>query len=237
MGRDMSSIIIVDNSPVSYCLQPENGIPIRSWFDDVRDRELPALATFLIELNKFKDIRTVLSRVALDEIASKPATSSIALLDSIMERTKQNILKEMRKNQLTNSSNASNTTVTTANTSNMDSFKKEGLNKHNNNHSHSTSHLNNNKLEHSKDPINVNIKGSLKHANVKMNLSRDTDEKVIVKNVRCSHSPVRKEYFTPNQRTNNNDSEREKEREKDLRDLKEKELERELLYQQSKMDS
>jgi len=90
MGRDMGSILIVDNSPVSYCLQPENGIPIRSWFDDIRDRELSALATFLIELNRFKDVRTVLSRVALDEIASKPVTSSIALLDSIMDRTKQN---------------------------------------------------------------------------------------------------------------------------------------------------
>lgn len=84
MGRELSDLIIVDNSPISFCLQPENAVPIRSWFDDINDQELYALSTFLSELNKFKDVRTVLSRVASDEVASKPATSSIALLESIM---------------------------------------------------------------------------------------------------------------------------------------------------------
>lgn len=84
MGRELSDLIIVDNSPISFCLQPENAVPIRSWFDDTTDKELFALTAFLVELNKFKDVRTVLSRVASDEVASKPATSSIALLESIM---------------------------------------------------------------------------------------------------------------------------------------------------------
>jgi len=121
----MSSIIIVDNSPVCFCLQPENAIPIRSWFDDLSDRELPALAVFLTELNKFKDVRTVLSKVAQDDTASKPATSSIALLEHIMDRTKQSILRELKKNQTnTNVSTISNTSLTTANTSTHDLQKE-----------------------------------------------------------------------------------------------------------------
>jgi len=53
---------------------------------------------------------------------------------------------------------------------------------------------------------------------------------VVVKNVRCSHSPNRKEYFTPNHRTNNldRDRERDRDREKEKDKDKDKELEREL---------
>jgi carboxy-terminal domain RNA polymerase II polypeptide A small phosphatase len=34
LGRKMTDVIIVDNSPVAYMLQPENAMPIVSWYDD-----------------------------------------------------------------------------------------------------------------------------------------------------------------------------------------------------------
>jgi TFIIF-interacting CTD phosphatase-like protein len=40
IGRPLESLIIVDNSPNSYQFQPENGIPILSWYDNKDDREL-----------------------------------------------------------------------------------------------------------------------------------------------------------------------------------------------------
>lgn len=38
--RDLSSIMIVDNSPACYKLQPENGIEVSSWLGDLSDDEL-----------------------------------------------------------------------------------------------------------------------------------------------------------------------------------------------------
>ena len=34
LNRDMSNIIIVDNNPDAYAFQPENALPILSWYDD-----------------------------------------------------------------------------------------------------------------------------------------------------------------------------------------------------------
>ena len=38
LGRDLKDIIIVDNSPLSYSFNQENGLPILAWFDDKNDR-------------------------------------------------------------------------------------------------------------------------------------------------------------------------------------------------------
>ena len=43
LGRKLEQTVIVDNSPASFLLQPDHGIPIKSWFSDANDRELAAL--------------------------------------------------------------------------------------------------------------------------------------------------------------------------------------------------
>jgi len=40
IGRDVRRMIIVDNLKENYCLQKQNGIHIRSWYDDPLDTEL-----------------------------------------------------------------------------------------------------------------------------------------------------------------------------------------------------
>src|SRR5690606_33287012 len=40
MGRDLSQILIIDNSPHSYAFNPENAIPVETWFSDPNDTEL-----------------------------------------------------------------------------------------------------------------------------------------------------------------------------------------------------
>ena len=51
LGRRIEDIILLDNSPNSYRLQPENAIPILSWYDDYEDTELYKLMPLLIGLS------------------------------------------------------------------------------------------------------------------------------------------------------------------------------------------
>lgn len=50
LGRELEQVIIVDNSPVCYSLQPQNAIPISSWFFDRKDRKLLELLPFLFQI-------------------------------------------------------------------------------------------------------------------------------------------------------------------------------------------
>jgi len=60
LGRPLKDCIIVDNSPQSYIFQPENAIPIPSWFDDEHDTALRDLIPVLKKLAKETDVRSIL---------------------------------------------------------------------------------------------------------------------------------------------------------------------------------
>lgn len=40
LGRSLDQVLIIDNSPASYSMQPANALGCRSWFKDPHDREL-----------------------------------------------------------------------------------------------------------------------------------------------------------------------------------------------------
>jgi len=61
IGRDMKDAIIIDNSPTSYMLQPECGLPIISWYDDPDDRALFDYIPMLIEMSKINDMRDAIT--------------------------------------------------------------------------------------------------------------------------------------------------------------------------------
>ena len=60
LGRPLSDVYIIDNSPLSYGFQPENGMPILSWYDDRTDTKLIELIPVLKLLSEVPDVRPVL---------------------------------------------------------------------------------------------------------------------------------------------------------------------------------
>ncbi|OMP11721.1 NLI interacting factor [Corchorus capsularis] len=63
MGRDMRKIVIVDDNPNSFTLQPENGIPIKPFLgDEPWDNELMKLAGFFERCDVFSDMRDAVKK-------------------------------------------------------------------------------------------------------------------------------------------------------------------------------
>ncbi|KAM8882379.1 CTD (carboxy-terminal domain, RNA polymerase II, polypeptide A) small phosphatase-like a isoform X1 [Synchiropus splendidus] len=60
LGRELSKVIIIDNSPASYIFHPENAVPVQSWFDDMADTELLDLIPLFEGLSKEEDVYSLL---------------------------------------------------------------------------------------------------------------------------------------------------------------------------------
>lgn len=57
LGRNIRDVILLDNSPISYLFQPENGMPIKNWYDDKSDTELSCYIPILEKLAYVNDVR------------------------------------------------------------------------------------------------------------------------------------------------------------------------------------
>lgn len=63
LGRDLSSVVVIDNSSSEYKYNVENAIPVKSWFNDKRDHELLDLLPILESLSKVKDVRAIIKKI------------------------------------------------------------------------------------------------------------------------------------------------------------------------------
>ena len=77
LGRDLKDIIIVDNSPLAFSLNKENGIPIVSWFEDKKDRELFNLIPILEFLSSVPDVREFIPKLVINNEISYFASIDI----------------------------------------------------------------------------------------------------------------------------------------------------------------
>ena len=66
MGRPLTDVIIIDNSPMSFLFQPENALPCSSWYDDKSDRELGEFVPVLEKLAQVKDVRPYIKQMVED---------------------------------------------------------------------------------------------------------------------------------------------------------------------------
>jgi len=95
MGRPLTHLIIIDNSPHSYIFNPENALPCLSWFDDQSDNELLDL---LVVLNRLADsnvdnVIKELKRASSEEVGEKP-TAQDSVSDSENEEVTGSVESE-----------------------------------------------------------------------------------------------------------------------------------------------
>lgn len=57
---ELSNVLIIDNSPISYCHNQSNGVGIEGWINDPSDTSLMALIPFLSALRFTTDVRSIL---------------------------------------------------------------------------------------------------------------------------------------------------------------------------------
>ena len=62
LNRDLNDLIILDNSPLAYSFDNDNGLPIKAWFDDKNDNELDKIYKILEFLSKVKDVRNYIKK-------------------------------------------------------------------------------------------------------------------------------------------------------------------------------
>ncbi|KAI4370731.1 hypothetical protein MLD38_019047 [Melastoma candidum] len=62
LGVDLAKVAIIDNTPQVYRWQVNNGIPIKSWYDDPSDSELMNLLPFLETLVDVDDVRPIIAQ-------------------------------------------------------------------------------------------------------------------------------------------------------------------------------
>lgn len=72
IGRDLRKIIMIDNIPENFKLQPTNGLWIRTWNEDIKDTQLIDLYRILKDIITLQplDVRVPIKRVK-DEVAKR----------------------------------------------------------------------------------------------------------------------------------------------------------------------
>ena len=80
----MKDLIIVDNSPIAYTFDSDNGLPIKTWIDDPDDKVLMKLVPILEFLSKTKDVRKFIDEfVYNNKILYEEAMEIIKMKDLI----------------------------------------------------------------------------------------------------------------------------------------------------------
>ena len=98
LGRDLKDVVIVDNSPMAYLLNNDNGIPILTWFDDRNDRELYKIIPILEFLSLVPDVRDYIGKMVVNNEISYNSAMNVINEYNEMLRKKQNEKNKNEKN-------------------------------------------------------------------------------------------------------------------------------------------
>ena len=159
LGRDLKDVIIVDNSPIAYILNNDNGLPILTWFDDKNDRELYKICPILEFLSLVPDVRDYIPRMVVNnEISYNSAMNVINEYNEMLNKKqkKENIENEKDSNIIENNNELSDSSENNIVFFNKDKKQQININIINNN---ITNYIydNNKKLEQKEKSNDNNI--------------------------------------------------------------------------------
>ena len=98
LDRNLKDVILLDNSPIAYMLHPENGFPIKTWYDDKSDRELYNLAPIIEFLSYVDDVRKYIPKlVENNQISLGKAMNIISEYNFRLKKEKEYADNELNK--------------------------------------------------------------------------------------------------------------------------------------------
>ena len=62
-GNNFKDIIIIDNNPISFIMNRDNGLPIMTWYENMNDDELIKFIPLLEFLSKTEDVRPIINQI------------------------------------------------------------------------------------------------------------------------------------------------------------------------------
>ena len=158
LGRDLKDVVILDNSPMAYLLNNDNGLPILTWFDDKDDRELYKVIPILDFLSLVSDVRDYICKMVVNNEISYSSAMKVINDYNEMLRKKQNEKNEKEKevNIIDNNnelSDSSENNLVFINKNNNEKGQQININIINNN---ITNYIYDNKNQDKKENINNN---------------------------------------------------------------------------------
>ena len=89
-NRSLKDLIIVDNSPIAYTFDSDNGLPIKTWLEDPEDKELMKLVPILEFLSKTKDVRKFIDQFVYNNKILYEEATEIIKIKELMDMTNKN---------------------------------------------------------------------------------------------------------------------------------------------------
>ena len=82
----------MDNSPIAYTFDSDNGLPIKTWLEDPDDKELMKLVPILEFLSKTKDVRKFIDQFVYNNKILYEEAMEIIKIKELMDLTNKNNL-------------------------------------------------------------------------------------------------------------------------------------------------
>ncbi|RHZ50677.1 hypothetical protein Glove_493g47 [Diversispora epigaea] len=113
VDSDLSNIFILDNNPISYALNKENGIPIKDWISDPTDTALLDLLPFLEQLSVSETAAT--TTTSLSSLISTTTATTVETTTNI-RNDKNTMMTTLTATMATTNPTTSSSTISTTTT-------------------------------------------------------------------------------------------------------------------------